>query len=84
MVIPPPVNDPAGSGARRAIVYLLLAAVVFVGTSLTVYGLDRASCDPDLDCDLSGIAGLVWGVMVTVVVMPVVIAVGETVARSRR
>jgi hypothetical protein len=83
MVIPPPGNDPVSPGARRAIIYLLLTFVVFVVTGLTVASLDQAACDPDLDCDLSGIAGLVWAVLVTPVVMAVVITVWEIRARSR-
>jgi quinol-cytochrome oxidoreductase complex cytochrome b subunit len=84
MVIPPPGNDPVSPGARRAIIYMLLTLAVFFITALTVAGLAQAACDPDLDCDTAGLAGFVWGVLVTVVVMPVVIAIGETVARSRR
>ena len=84
MVIPPPGNDPVSPGARRAIVYLVLTPVVFLISGLLAGGFAEAACDPDLDCDTAGIAGLVWGVVVTVVVMPVVIVVGETVARYRR
>ena len=84
VIIPPPGNEPVSPGARRAIIYLLLTPAVFAICGAVGLGLSLAQCGEDTECDLAGAAGLFFGLLGTLVVIPVVIAVSETVVRSRR